>query len=281
VKTNVYNISVELEAVCSELNYSLDRISFAGQGDRRNSAWVRALENLKKALECLADQPYSELLQLRVTAAEREANRVAESASWRIIGGIVDGLRGPDWVRFIEADKTDTNVCLDDMFVSWAQRNPGKKIVLSDGGWDGFNIFGGAVGDRIHVWSRVHSWRHNKTRFVDVTISLDGLDGWEPLSVPGAPKRDLALLGLLDAKQLIGLTRTDPVAAIAAPNTTPDVLAAAGARVDVDKHTGRVTVVLPNRRQIVAGFVNDNMNASLRDQVRDLLPTQNIAVLFS
>jgi len=280
MEINAYNIPVALETVRDEINYSLDKISLVGQGDRHNSAWVRALENLKKTLECLADQPYSELLQLRVAAAEREANRVAESASWQIIGGIVDGLRGPDWARFIGTDKTDLDVRPGDVFVTWAQRNPGKKIVLSDDSWDGFNVFGGAVGDRIHVWSKVHSWRCDKKRFVDVTVSLDGLDSWKPLTVPGTPKRDLALFGLLDAKQLIRLTRTDPVAAIAAPNATSDVLAAAGARVDVDRHTGRVSVVLPSRRQIIAGYVGD-MNTPLRDQVRDLLPTQNIAVLFS
>jgi len=267
----------DLVDIEEELAYAKSRICWAGEGRRRSKEWVDALEQLIKALKEYEEHPV-EVNRMRADAAVREAQRIAQTAAWSVVEGIIACLQEDTWAWNIGLDEEDEKIKPGESFASWAARNPGREIWLKNNGEDGIEI--SLCGTKVSMWATAPPVdRKEPPDFIIETIPLDQLGDWEPPELPGPDRRDLALLGKLSESELVELVATNPVVAACAPNATLEVLRAAGAQVDVDSRHGDIDLVIDGMSFTIGKFdVNLLFDNDIIDQIKDFVPCSSVVV---
>jgi hypothetical protein len=280
--------TTDRDSVAAELRYARQRVSWAGEGRRRNSDWIEALQRVQAAADAAAESP-SQAAELRLQAAIRAAEAEAAANAWQVAAGIVDCLTADGWARAVGVeDHWDDDIASlpGESLAAWADRHRGEEVWVKDAGEDGFAV--SDDGTAVTVWAAVipvvDPWENGAEPVVD-TIPIDRLADWEPPEVEASP-RDLALIGELREHELLRLARSadpdDRIAAACSPDATAEVMRAAGADVDVCSD-GEIAVRIPRPGlpawPVTIGHVDLDADADeIADQIGDLIPGATVQV---
>jgi hypothetical protein len=183
-------------------------------------------------------------------------------------------LRGAHWAQEVN------DVGEAESLAEWAELYRGEEVWLGEGGADGFRV--SDDGTAISIWAAVVPVDRDEPDWVTETIRIINLAGWVAPELPEPSEWDLALTGQLGVSELVALAQSGSyasmLAAVCAPNTTPAVLRAAGATLDVDIRYQEIVIKTPYR-WVTAAWIDESLTAvDLASRIAEVIDYAEVTV---